>query len=296
MPGRKYSTSSYRYGFNGKENDNEVKGEGNQQDYGMRIYDPRLVRFLSVDPKAELREWVSPYNFVQNNPIRRVDPTGALDGEYELTHDKDGKEVKTKVSNLGDEDGIDFIHHMDGGQKGNTQIVNTKSGYTNWIKDGQKYMRGYSQRDNANWETIYNEWSNGTGPENSLMYGRDNAMVKDIRKSNLYGGARNDYLKIKAWDFDNKVEKKYIPIDFGLSGLLLSGTNMTMQMMGSGGASFYEIGNNQRLVIITDQKTKESFYYHLPWINNISRTGSGTQEPKSTTNQTYIWIDHNVEE
>ncbi|MEZ2442984.1 RHS repeat-associated core domain-containing protein [Chitinophaga sp. RCC_12] len=40
----------YRYGFNGKENDNEVKGEGNQQDYGMRIYDPRLGRFLSVDP------------------------------------------------------------------------------------------------------------------------------------------------------------------------------------------------------------------------------------------------------
>ena len=41
----------YRFGFNGKENDNEVKwGMGNQQDYGMRIYDPRLGRFLSVDP------------------------------------------------------------------------------------------------------------------------------------------------------------------------------------------------------------------------------------------------------
>ncbi|MBS1735236.1 MAG: hypothetical protein JSS98_01355, partial [Bacteroidetes bacterium] len=47
-PGREYSPSSssghYRYGFNGKENDNEVKGEGNQQDYGMRFYDPRLGR------------------------------------------------------------------------------------------------------------------------------------------------------------------------------------------------------------------------------------------------------------
>src|SRR5690606_4468651 len=49
MPGRGYSASdAYRYGFNGKENDNEVKGEGNQQDYGMRIYDPRLGKFLSV--------------------------------------------------------------------------------------------------------------------------------------------------------------------------------------------------------------------------------------------------------
>ncbi len=38
MPGRTFSSGSYKYGFNGKENDNEVKGNGNQQDYGMRIY------------------------------------------------------------------------------------------------------------------------------------------------------------------------------------------------------------------------------------------------------------------
>ena len=49
MPGRKLS-GGYRYGFNGKENDNEVKGEGNQQDYGFRFYDPRVGRFLSLDP------------------------------------------------------------------------------------------------------------------------------------------------------------------------------------------------------------------------------------------------------
>jgi hypothetical protein len=52
MPGRSYAVNAgYRYGFNGKENDNEVKGEGNQQDYGMRIYDPRLVQnSLKVTP------------------------------------------------------------------------------------------------------------------------------------------------------------------------------------------------------------------------------------------------------
>jgi len=44
MPGRTYRqpNSSYRYGFNGKENDNEVKGEGNQIAFENRIYDPRL--------------------------------------------------------------------------------------------------------------------------------------------------------------------------------------------------------------------------------------------------------------
>jgi len=99
MPGRKLS-GGYRYGFNGKENDNEVKGEGNQQDYGMRIYDGRIGKFLSVDPLAHLREWLSPYNFVQNNPINRVDPTGALDdwvqdADGNIKWDKDANSQET---------------------------------------------------------------------------------------------------------------------------------------------------------------------------------------------------------
>jgi RHS repeat-associated protein len=52
---------AYRYGFNGKENDNEVKGEGGQQDYGMRIYDTRVGRFLSVDPITRSYPWYTPY-------------------------------------------------------------------------------------------------------------------------------------------------------------------------------------------------------------------------------------------
>ncbi len=44
------SADAYRYGFNGKENDNDVKGEGNQQDYGMRIYDPEAGKVLECGP------------------------------------------------------------------------------------------------------------------------------------------------------------------------------------------------------------------------------------------------------
>ena len=43
------SAVSYRFGFNGKENDNEVKGAGNSVDFGARIYDSRLGRWMSVD-------------------------------------------------------------------------------------------------------------------------------------------------------------------------------------------------------------------------------------------------------
>ncbi|MBW8687482.1 RHS repeat domain-containing protein [Chitinophaga rhizophila] len=66
----------YRYGFNGKENDNEVKGEGMQLDYGSRIYDPRLSLFLTVDPKEkELPEWGT-YVAFGDNPVKNIDPDG----------------------------------------------------------------------------------------------------------------------------------------------------------------------------------------------------------------------------
>src|SRR5699024_3653516 len=82
VAGSESGSSIYRYGFNGKENDNEVKGEGNQQDYGMRIYDPRLGRFLSVDPLEKKYPELTPYQFSSNRPIDGID----LDGlEYVST-------------------------------------------------------------------------------------------------------------------------------------------------------------------------------------------------------------------
>lgn len=44
-----------------------------------RMYDPALGKFWQVDPKAEKRYWVTPYNFVQNNPVNRIDPSGLTD-------------------------------------------------------------------------------------------------------------------------------------------------------------------------------------------------------------------------
>ena len=77
MPGRKYSADgTYRYGFNGKENDNEVKGEGNQQDYGFRIYDTRIGKFLSVDPLIKKFPELTPYQFASNRPIDGIDWDG----------------------------------------------------------------------------------------------------------------------------------------------------------------------------------------------------------------------------
>jgi RHS repeat-associated protein len=78
-PGRTYmASSSYRYGFNGKENDNEVKGIGNQVDFGERIFDPRIGKWLSLDPLMNKYPFASPYQFALNTPIQAKDPDGRL--------------------------------------------------------------------------------------------------------------------------------------------------------------------------------------------------------------------------
>jgi len=65
----------YRYGFNGKENDNETIGEGGAIDFGARIYNPRLGRWMSTDPVV--KPYIAPYQFGANNPVNFLDPDGA---------------------------------------------------------------------------------------------------------------------------------------------------------------------------------------------------------------------------
>jgi len=69
-------TTGYRFSFNGMEKDDEVKGVGNSLDFGARIYDPRLGRWLSLDPLAKKYPNSSPYSAFADNPIVIVDKDG----------------------------------------------------------------------------------------------------------------------------------------------------------------------------------------------------------------------------
>ena len=77
-----YTTNSesyarvYRFGFNGQEKDNEVKGVGNSLDFKFRVYDSRLGKFLSMDPLTKSYPYYTPYQFGGNKPIRFIDIEG----------------------------------------------------------------------------------------------------------------------------------------------------------------------------------------------------------------------------
>jgi RHS repeat-associated protein len=100
MPGRNGQTGDYRYQFNGKETDNEIKGSGNSYDFGARMYDPRIGRWLSRDPRAHDYVPLSPYNFGLNNPIYFIDADG------EVIIDANGNEVTVEQDSEGNVTGF----------------------------------------------------------------------------------------------------------------------------------------------------------------------------------------------
>jgi RHS repeat-associated protein len=92
----------YRFGFNGKMNDNDVKGLGNELDYGARIYDPRIGKFLSLDPLQKKYPWYTPYQFAGNSPIKFIDLDGAepFNPDKYVNSDAPSIDAKYKTVNL----------------------------------------------------------------------------------------------------------------------------------------------------------------------------------------------------
>lgn len=68
--------SVYRFGFQDQEKDDEIKGAGNSINYMFRMHDPRIGRFLSLDPLTKKYPWNSPYAFSENRVIDGVELEG----------------------------------------------------------------------------------------------------------------------------------------------------------------------------------------------------------------------------
>ena len=76
LPNRNGSEADYRYGFQGQEMDNEVKGDGNSVNYKYRMHDPRVGRFFAVDPLFRKYPHYTPYSFSGNQLIHMIELEG----------------------------------------------------------------------------------------------------------------------------------------------------------------------------------------------------------------------------
>jgi YD repeat-containing protein len=77
LPNRHGSVDSYRYGFQGQEKDDEIKGEGNSVNFKFRMLDTRINRFFAVDPLAAEYPHNSPYALSENRLIDGIDLEGS---------------------------------------------------------------------------------------------------------------------------------------------------------------------------------------------------------------------------
>ena len=164
MPGRSYSiaNTNYRYGFNGKEKDD--KDGVVQYDYGFRIYDPRLVRFKSVDPLIKSFPWYSPYQFAGNMPIAAID----LDGEEQKIminwYDVNGNVTKTKIIKSDFENVNKLYQSLSQGLNSETSYIleGTKFNATNaqFVSGFEAYKKG---------TTNYRSNNNKIRPNNGLL-------------------------------------------------------------------------------------------------------------------------------
>jgi RHS repeat-associated protein len=65
---------TYKYGFNGKETNNDLGLNVVEMDF--RQYDPALGRFYNIDEMTESLSHLTPYHFSNNNPVFFNDPSG----------------------------------------------------------------------------------------------------------------------------------------------------------------------------------------------------------------------------
>ena len=141
MVGRSWEAGSdYRYGFGGMERVDDVYGINNSIDFGTRIYDPRLGRWLSTDPLERKYPNVSPYTYVLDNPILYLD-IGGRDVGVSIEKYPSGVGGKITLTSTIYVTGVDCTD----------ATAKFNSAFADWSKNGQN-TGSYTDENGAVWE------------------------------------------------------------------------------------------------------------------------------------------------
>jgi len=165
------SSFDSRYKFSGKELDDAT----GYNYFGARYYDSELSMWLSVDPLADERSWVSPYSYVQNSPVMRVDPSGALDTKYvdkegnTILETNDGSDAVIEVS----DDRLDQFQD----NISNADDIHSKE----WNYDQKSFLTGVEWGDDV--ENVLMSQHSEEAMIAAQRYWRGDGSFSDYRKS-----------------------------------------------------------------------------------------------------------------
>ena len=153
------NTLIYQYGFNGKEKDDETKGAGNEYEY--RTYDPRIGKFLSIDPLAASYPWNSPYAFAENRMIDGFDLEGL---EWRQRTDNDGKAIE------GEKGGYDWDGYNKDGTAPEGAVPAAAHAFES---NGNKFLRVYNSNPDTKVGTETLKEANSAGTVELPVTSRD---------------------------------------------------------------------------------------------------------------------------
>jgi RHS repeat-associated protein len=182
LDGRTVSSEEYRFGFQGQEMDDEIKGEGNSVNYKYRMHDPRVGRFFAVDPLTAKYPFYSSYQFSGNRPIDAVELEGLE--EFILISDGSSYTLVWDITARGrQKEGV----YNGENQTGTIMVVNTSGkiledvrklsaeelGY-DWIKDRRATSTPNKKYFGTEWKGAYEGGKldhDEDGTKKSLGYG-----------------------------------------------------------------------------------------------------------------------------
>lgn len=167
MNGRKFIKQDYRVDFNNKETDEETEW----QDYGMRMYDTRLARFMNIDPLTYGYPELTPFQFASNTPICAIDLDGlemfyATDGSY---IGQIGSSTAVRVCDASETEnmkGLISMNHnsidpkMQEYSKSQAYAKSSNLGMTNGELNARAFLSTIKQCENGGNEPLdYNSWN-----------------------------------------------------------------------------------------------------------------------------------------
>lgn len=256
-------TANNRYKFNGKEE--QVAGSLGVLDYGARMYDGQIGRWLNMDPLAEKYYSTSPYIYCLGNPVRFIDP--------------DGKVVNIANNTEGALKNLAKIVATTYGQKILNSLIKSQSTY----KMKSVFWSGSSKYEN---ETVYyveNTWLSsidGGSASNEVIMGHEtyHAYQDESRQISWYKGKIGNVLELErgAVGFENYLRSVY------------GDTKMRVRYNGLVGG---EEGKFRPLFFNLDQE-KIANFTHLG--NNEKKTSFGfsfeKKSAKSDTSKYYLIV------
>ena len=151
--------------------------------FGARYYTDNIMMWLSVDPMSDMRPGVSPYSYCQNNPIGRIDPSGALDGWIE---DANGNVFWDPNTNSQSEFNVNYAN-----QKGYSYVsdVNNPNNYTLPNGDGTLSMiewKTYAFEDGVGGPSIKMEFFPSDESAKTGWFQTYKSNIPDCNESILY--------------------------------------------------------------------------------------------------------------